>query len=91
MGRPSFYDCGAGELSFNLFCALQLSGHTHNGQLFPMNLIYRCVYELSWGHMKKGHTHFIVSSGVQVWGPPVRTAGDAEILLVNVKFLEEGI
>ncbi len=44
-----------------------------------------------WGHMKKGRAHFIVSSGLQVWGPPVRTAGDAEILLVNVEFREEGI
>ena len=33
---------------------IQLSGHTHNGQLFPINLITRNVYELSWGHMKKG-------------------------------------
>ncbi len=65
---------------------LQLSGHTHNGQLFPVNLFYRQRYEVTWGHMIKGHTHFIVSSGAQTWGPPVRTAGDAEILLINIKF-----
>jgi hypothetical protein len=65
---------------------LQLSGHTHNGQLFPMNLIYRRIYELSWGHMVRGRTHFFVTSGVQLWGPPVRTAGVSEIMLIDVAF-----
>jgi hypothetical protein len=65
---------------------VQLSGHTHNGQLFPMNLIYRRFYELSWGHLVKGRTHYFVTSGVQLWGPPVRTAGVSEIMLIDVAF-----
>lgn len=66
---------------------MQLSGHTHNGQLFPVNLlIMPFQYELAWGAMTKGNTHFIVSSGVQAWGPPVKTAGDSEILLINIVF-----
>ncbi|MCX6260661.1 MAG: metallophosphoesterase, partial [Bacteroidia bacterium] len=48
-----------------------LSGHTHNGQLFPINIITRRIYELSYGYMKKGETHFFVSSGIRLWGPPV--------------------
>ena len=43
-------------------------------------------YELAWGAMMKRHTVFIVSSGIQAWGPPVKTAGDSEILSVNVNF-----
>jgi predicted MPP superfamily phosphohydrolase len=69
---------------------IQLSGHTHNGQLFPMNLIAGRVYELSWGHLVKGRTHFFVTSGVQLWGPPVRTAGVSEIMLINVTFKSAG-
>ena len=66
---------------------LQFSGHTHNGQLFPVNLLVMPFrYELAWGKMTKRHTVFIVSSGVQAWGPPVRTAGDSEILSVKVNF-----
>ena len=66
-------------------CAdIQLSGHTHEGQLFPVNFITHHRYELSWGYRRIGHTHFIVTSGVQVWGPPVRTAGASEIIAVNV-------
>lgn len=64
---------------------IALSGHTHNGQLFPINLITGKIYELSWGHLKKGNTHFFVSSGIRLWGPPVRTAGKSEIMVINIK------
>ena len=63
---------------------IQLSGHTHNGQVFPANFVTRYQNPLSWGYMKKRQTHFFVSSGVQLWGPPVRTAGVAEIMVINV-------
>jgi predicted MPP superfamily phosphohydrolase len=66
-----------------------LSGHTHNGQLFPVNFITKYRYELSWGYKRKRHTHFFVTSGIQVWGPPVRTAGDSEILIINVSFRDD--
>jgi predicted MPP superfamily phosphohydrolase len=62
------------------------SGHTHHGQLFPINLITKKVYELSYGNIKKEKTHFFVSSGIRLWGPPVRTVGKSEILIVNIKF-----
>lgn len=64
---------------------LQLSGHTHHGQLFPVNFITQRQYGLSWGHLKKGNTHFIVTSGAQLWGPPVRTVGASEILVIHVR------
>jgi predicted MPP superfamily phosphohydrolase len=65
---------------------IQLSGHTHNGQLFPVNLFVGRLYELSWGYLRKGQTHFFVTSGAQVWGPPVRTAGASEILAIRAVF-----
>jgi uncharacterized protein len=65
---------------------VQFSGHTHNGQLFPINLILRQLYELSWGYRKIGNTHFFVSSGVRLWGPPVKTSGKAEIMVVDIIF-----
>jgi len=68
---------------------VQLSGHTHNGQLFPINLFTRKVYELSWGYMKKGNTHFFVTSGIRLWGPPVRTTGKSEIMIINITFAGE--
>lgn len=65
---------------------LQISGHTHNAQIFPLNFVARKEYELAWGYKKKGNAHLIVSTGVQGWGPPVRTAGASEIVLVKVLF-----
>lgn len=64
------------------------SGHTHNGQLFPINLWLRRLYELSYGHMKKRETNFFVSSGIRLWGPPVRTTGRSEIVVVDVNFIQ---
>jgi uncharacterized protein len=66
---------------------LQLSGHTHNGQLFPVNLVVMPFqYELAWGAKVKRNSQFIVSSGVQAWGPPVKTAGNSEILFIKATF-----
>lgn len=65
---------------------IQLSGHTHHGQIFPGNLITKMIYELSWGYKKKGNTHYYVSSGAGTWGPPVRTGSSSEIVDIKIKF-----
>jgi hypothetical protein len=67
---------------------IQLSGHTHNGQLFPINLITQKVYRLSWGYLKIAETNFFVTSGIRLWGPPVRTTGKSEIMVINVTFTQ---
>lgn len=66
---------------------ISFSGHTHNGQLFPINFYLHRVYQLSHGYMKKGNTNFFVSSGIRLWGPRLRTTGKSEIILVHVKFI----
>jgi len=65
---------------------LQLSGHTHHGQLWPLNYITRAVFELSWGYLKKGNTNFYVSSGFGSWGPPVRLGNTPEVVVFDLKF-----
>ena len=65
---------------------LQLSGHTHNGQLWPLNYITGAVYELSNGYERKGNTQIIVSSGYGLWGPRIRLGSRSEVLLINIKF-----
>jgi predicted MPP superfamily phosphohydrolase len=66
--------------------ALQLSGHTHAGQVFPLNIINRWVWELNWGRLRKGATEYYVSSGVGTWGPPVRTGSWPEIVRIALIF-----
>jgi uncharacterized protein len=65
---------------------LQLSGHTHNGQFWPLNYFTRAIYELSYGYKKTGNTQFIVSSGFGIWGPRIRSASRSEVLVINLKF-----
>jgi uncharacterized protein len=65
---------------------LQVSGHTHHGQLWPFNFISKAVYELSWGYLKKAQTHFYVSCGVGTWGPPMRTGNRPEVVNLKLKF-----
>ena len=69
---------------------LQLSGHTHNGQMWPLNYVTKMIYELSYGYLKKGKTNFIVSSGYGLWGPRVRSGSRSEVLLINIKFDGKG-
>ena len=65
---------------------LQLSGHTHNGQIWPINYIIRLVYELPWGYRENGDTHYYVSNGVGTWGPPVRIGNRPEIVNILIDF-----
>lgn len=65
---------------------LQLSGHTHHGQLFPLNFITNLVYEKSWGYHRRGNTQYYVSCGVGTWGPKVRTGSVSEIVNLKIVF-----
>jgi hypothetical protein len=65
---------------------LHLSGHTHNGQLWPFNYMTEAIFELSWGYLKKENTHFYVSSGFGTWGPSVRTGNRPEVVIFKLKF-----
>lgn len=65
---------------------LQLSGHTHDGQMFPINLIVAKIYEDAWGYLRKGNTQYYVSSGVGTWGPPIRTGSRSEIVNLKITF-----
>lgn len=63
---------------------LDLCGHTHDGQLFPGNLLVSFLWENSCGYLKKGNMHNIVTSGVGVFGPFMRVGTKSEICMINV-------
>jgi len=65
---------------------LQLSGHTHNGQFFPMNLIINHTFELGHGYLKKGKTNYYVSSGLGLWGPHYRIGTQSELVDITFKY-----
>jgi len=65
---------------------LQFSGHTHNGQVFPLNLLTNYLFEISYGYGKREQTHYYVSSGIALWGPPFRIASNSEIVVFDLSF-----
>ncbi len=67
---------------------IMFSGHTHNGQFFPFNLVIAAIYENPWGLLKKGNFHSIVSCGLGTWGPPIRLMSHSEFVVVDVNFIQ---
>lgn len=65
---------------------LDLCGHTHDGQIFPGNLIVRLFWENSCGYLKVGKMHNIVTSGAGIWGPAMRIGTQCEICVIDVDF-----
>ncbi|WP_323843660.1 metallophosphoesterase [Moraxella sp. Pampa] len=63
---------------------LQVSGHTHHGQVFPANLIVKILYRVAYGHEKIDSTHIIVSSGYGFWGVPFRLGSQSEIWVIEM-------
>ena len=68
-----------------------ISGHTHAGQVFPINLIEKFIYKNNYGIYKNTKQHFtsIVSSGFGFWGPPIRLMTRSEIVVIDVTFDEK--
>ncbi len=64
---------------------IQVSGHTHHGQMWPFNYVTNAIFEISRGYGKIGNTHFYVSSGYGTWGPPIRTNSRSEIVVIEVR------
>lgn len=60
-----------------------LSGHTHNGQFFPGNFVINLVWRLAYGEGVLDGVHWLVSAGVDCWGPPVRVGTDADMWVVR--------
>lgn len=64
---------------------LQLSGHTHKGQLFPFSLLARFYYPVAAGHAElSGNSHLYVNRGSGTWGPPIRLFSSPEITVIEI-------
>ena len=65
---------------------LELCGHTHYGQLFPVQLITKKIYEIDWGYLKRDNFNIIVSCGFGTWGPSIRTSSRPEVVDIVINF-----
>lgn len=76
----------------NLKIDLQLSGHTHAGQIWPLGLFMDLakIYQKSYGkYQSQGYTA-IVSSGMGSWNYPIRTSKSTEYVVINIKTMAKG-
>ena len=64
---------------------LQLCGHTHGGQLYPMNFIVKIMFPYFKGLFQKENDYLYVSEGTGTWGPPLRLASSSEIIIFELK------
>lgn len=68
---------------------LQLSGHSHRGQMFPNNFINSRIFEVDWGYLSRDGLQVLVFSGFGTWGPPIRVGNRPEILDIIIHFGKE--
>ena len=63
-----------------------MCGHTHNGQIFPGNLVIPFFNENAYGVKKLYGIDTIVTAGVGHYGPPIRVGTNSEVTVINIKF-----
>ncbi|MDR2476051.1 MAG: metallophosphoesterase, partial [Bacteroidales bacterium] len=63
---------------------LQISGHTHHGQLIPISWITRLMFEKPYGYLKKGNSHIYVTSGIGIWGGKFRIGTQSEYVVIKL-------
>jgi predicted MPP superfamily phosphohydrolase len=68
---------------------LQISGHTHLGQLQPISWLTHRLFEIAHGHLQKGNSHIYVSSGIGIWGGKFRIGTQSEYVVINLKHRNE--
>lgn len=77
------------EIPALLGADLQVSGHTHLGQMWPNQYITRKSFPLDYGYVKNKQLHAITTSGFGFWGPPLRTNSRAELWALDIEFINE--
>jgi predicted MPP superfamily phosphohydrolase len=63
---------------------LQISGHTHRGQVWPATWITDRIFERSHGAHQKGDTGYYITSGLGIWGGKFRLGSRSEYLVINL-------
>lgn len=61
-----------------------LCGHTHHGQVWPINWITDAMFEKAHGYLKKDDTNIYVSSGIGLWGGKFRIGSRSEYVVINI-------
>lgn len=61
-----------------------LSGHTHGGQVIPLNIAVRAFFRYTYGHFFRSGTHFYITSGLGIWGGKFRLGTRSEYVVITL-------
>ena len=65
---------------------IQVSGHTHLGQIYPLKYIVALQYKINpYGYKKIKNSHFFTTSGFGFWGAPFRIGSQSEVMIISVR------
>ena len=88
-GKPSIlllHEPSNSQLARQYDISLQLSGHTHNGQMLPMKIFTHLIYKgFDHGLHQIGDYYLYTTSGAGTWGPPMRIGSTAEIVIITIQ------
>lgn len=70
---------------------LDLSGHTHDGQLFPLTIAVNWMWENDCGYLNKDGMHSVVTAGVGLYGPNMRMGTEPDISVIHVTFSDPNV
>ena len=62
----------------------QFSGHTHHGQVWPLNWVTDAIFENAFGASRRGDTQYYVSSGLGIWGGKFRIGTRSEYIVLHL-------
>ncbi len=88
LGRPVLllaHDPSTFKKASRMGIDLQLSGHTHGGQIWPFEYFVRLAVPFVAGLYRRGEAQLYVSRGTGFWGPPMRLAAPAEITEIRLR------
>ena len=63
----------------------EFAGHTHHGQVWPLNWVTDAIYEDAFGPLTKGKTEYYVSSGLGIWGGKFRIGTQSEYVVATIR------
>jgi len=72
------------KFASDLGVSLQLSGHTHGGQIYPFRHVMKPVFRKNYGLYKVKNMYLYVSSGAGTWGPKMRWFSNSEIVSITL-------
>jgi predicted MPP superfamily phosphohydrolase len=74
------------NIAENAGISLQISGHTHRAQIFPLNIFTNLIFKgYDYGLRRWNKMIVYTSSGVGTWGPPMRVGSDSEIAVFEFR------